>query len=129
MVFFSLLSVYFLGNSRNKFVWRILIFFKVDPSEFSSSTFSTMISYVLCILKTFSILLLPRKMEDLDTYGWSFILNFERLSMYAPGSEPLLDLISIMEQPPVFPGQTANSLLSVDRTNQLPTENMDIVIQ
>ena len=68
-------------------------------------------------------------MEDLDTVGWSFILNFQRLSMYAPGSEPMLDLVSILELPPVFPGQTANTLLSLDRTNQLPTEHMDLVIQ
>ena len=73
--------------------------------------------------------MLYRKMEDLDTFGWTFILNFERLSMDAPGSEPLLDLVAVMEQPPAFPGQTANSVLSVDRTNQLPTEHMDIVIQ
>uniref|UniRef100_A0A7M5V4L1 Unconventional myosin-XV n=1 Tax=Clytia hemisphaerica TaxID=252671 RepID=A0A7M5V4L1_9CNID len=70
-----------------------------------------------------------RKMEDLDTVGWSFILNFQRLSMFAPGSEPMLDLVSILELPPVFPGQTANTLLSLDRTNQLPTEHMDVVIQ
>ena len=68
-------------------------------------------------------------MEDLDTPGWSFILQFQRLTMHMPGSEPILDLISVLEQPPAFPGQTANSLLSVDRSNLLPTEQMSIVIE
>jgi hypothetical protein len=68
-------------------------------------------------------------MEDLETYGWSYHLQFERLAMHMPGCEPILDLISIMEQPPAFPGQMANSALSLDQSNQLPTAHMDVAIQ
>lgn len=65
----------------------------------------------------------------MDVSGWSFCLQFERLTMDAVGSQPFFDLISILEQPPGFPYSTATTVLSLDRTNLVASGYMEIVIE
>ena len=71
-----------------------------------------------------------RNIADPAISGWSFYLQYERsCRLDLCGSDPVLDLISIIEQPPGFPCSFAGSVISLDKSNPMPFEQRDTVVE
>ena len=71
-----------------------------------------------------------RDIADPAVSGWSFYIQFERTCrMDIAGSDPVLDLIAVLEQPSGFPCAMAGSILSLDRSNPIPSGHREIIIE
>ena len=71
-----------------------------------------------------------RGYADVTVRGWSFYLQFERsCRLDIPGSDPVFDLLAVLEQPLGFTGSLASSILSLDKVNPLPSSRREIIIE
>ena len=60
--------------------------------------------------------------------GWSLSLQYERsCRLDLPGCDFIMDLVSILEAPPLFPPVASRTLLSIDSTNPIPTSRMESI--